>query len=238
MRLLATVLRALFVAALVGGALVFVAEPGPHRAFTPESYGLTEVSPTLYVDDPADAPRVSAMIGQAESNVRDFFGPLRAEPVWVICTGAACEAQFAMRANGQSYARFLIVIRPQGVNERTLTHERVHAELHRTLGLTDIVSPRFPMWFDEGLATHIARDTRLEPPADPRDADWIREARTWLDWNRLRDTATAMERYSAATRLVQEIEETAGRDGLRDLVRQVSDEGADFDTTLAAIMSR
>ncbi|MDF0600343.1 hypothetical protein P1J78_06350 [Psychromarinibacter sp. C21-152] len=229
-RMIGAILRAVTMAALVGGALAFAAVPSPYRAFTPESYGLTEISPTLYIDAPEAADRVAALIARAEANTRAFFGPLETDPVWVVCTAAACADRLGMRANGLTYGFHLIVVGPGGVNETILTHERVHAELHRHLDVSDILSPRFPAWFDEGLAAYLSGDPRLRQPADPRDADWIRAADDWLGWNDLRDSADWRDRYGAAARLVAEIEERAGRDGLRALVARVGEDGADFET--------
>lgn len=237
-RLVLSLLRAGLLGAAVFAGLAMAAVPGPHRAFVPESYGLVEVSPTLYLDDPAAAPRVAALIAGAEAATRDFFGPLEADPAWVVCTTPACEARLALRSNGLTYAAHLIVIRPLGLNPRTMTHERVHAELKRYLGVADLLSPRFPAWFDEGLATHLAGDDRLRLPADPRDADWIARARTHLDWTRMRGTAGVRDRYGAAARLVAEIEEIAGRDGLRALVRRVGEEGADFEAEWRRLIGR
>lgn len=238
LRLLTTVLRAVLMAGLVAGALAFAAVPSPYRAFTPETYGLTEVSATLYIDDPARADRVVALIAAAEANTRAFFGPLETDPVWVVCTTTACEDRLGMRANGLTYGYHLIVVGPDGVNERVLTHERVHSELHRHLGLSDIFGPRFPAWFDEGLASHLSGDPRLRQPADARDAEWILEARDFFSWNDLRDRADWRDRYGAAARLVAEIERKAGRDGLRELIRRVGEDGADFDTEWRALTGR
>ncbi len=237
-RLVWALLRALTAAALVFATLAIAAVPSPYRAFVAEPYGLTQISPTLYLDDPAEADRVAALIAKAEANTVAFFGDLQTDPVWVICTASACEAALDMRANGMTFGYHLIVVGPKGVSEMILTHERVHSEFHRHLDLTDIWAPRFPAWFDEGLAAHLSGDTRLRQPADPRDADWIRAAHRLLDWNALRGKADWRDRYGAAARLVAEIEEIAGQDGLRALITRVGDGGADFQTEWSALTGR
>ena len=236
--LLLACLKSGLAAVLVFAGLALAAIPSPYRAFAPEPYGLTQISPTLYLDDPAAADRVRALIAQAEANTRAFFGDLQTEPVWVICTAGPCEETLGMRANGMTFGYHLIVVGPNGVSEMILTHERVHSELHRHLDLTDIWNPRFPAWFDEGLAAYLSGDARLRQPADPRDADWIRGARRLSDWNAMRPQADWRDRYGAAARLVAEIEKIAGTDGLRALIRRVGEDGADFQTEWSALTGR
>ncbi|WP_425049485.1 hypothetical protein [Psychromarinibacter sp. S121] len=231
-------LRAVIMAALVGGALAFAAVPSPYRAFTPELYDLTEAAPNVYIDDPAAAPRVLKMIAAAEDNVAAFFGELQTDPVWVLCTTTDCEDRMGMRANGMTYGFHLILMGPRGVNEMILTHERVHAELHRYMSITDVLGPKFPAWFDEGLATYLSGDDRPWMPADARESDWILEAKDFFSWVRLREGRDWRDSYGAAARLVAEIEQVAGRDGLRDLIRRVGENGEDFDAVYAEVMGR
>ncbi len=230
--------KAILAALLIFAALAIAAIPSPYRAFVPESYGLTQISTTLYLDVPAEADRVAALIAKAEANTKAFFGDLQTDPVWVICTADPCKAAFDMRANGMTFGTHLIVVGPKGVSEMILTHERVHSELHRHLDLTDVWKPRFPAWFDEGLAAYLSGDARLRQPRDARDADWIRAARRLWDWNAMRSQADWRDRYGAAARLVAEIEEIAGTDGLRALITRVGADGADFDTEWSALTGR
>lgn len=65
-----------------------------------------------------------------------------------------------MATPGLAYGKALVLIGAlawQNANPETIiTHELLHAELHKSLTLRDISVPRFPMWFDEGLASWIA----------------------------------------------------------------------------------
>ncbi len=234
-RLAALCLRALALAMLVGAGLAFAAVPSPYRAFTPDLFGLEELSPGVYADDPGAAARIEALIGQAEDRTRDFFGELEVDPAWVVCSTADCAASFGLSANGLTFGFHLIVIGPGGMNDIVFTHERVHAELHRWLVPSDLLGPRFPAWFDEGLASHLSGDSRLWQPADARRADWIREATNFFKWRQLREGRDWRDSYGAAARLVAEIEQRLGRDGLRALIEEVG-EGADFETVLAREM--
>jgi len=223
--------------AIVSAGLAYAAVPSPYRAVTPGLWGLENPAPDVYTDAPEEIGRILALIGRAEDTTRAFFGDLEKAPVWVICTTESCQRDFGFSANGLAMGYHFILIGPNGLNEMILTHERVHIALHKYMGPADILAPKFPAWFDEGLAAHLSGDTRLRQPADPRDADWIRAARRFFDWTRIRDTADWRDRYGAAARLVVEIEQAVGRDGLRDLIVRVG-EGADFETEYRAIVPR
>lgn len=226
---------ALLNASLALAALAYAAAPGPHRAATPTLWGLEKPAPKLYTDAPERAAAFQALIAEAEAETEAFFGVLERDPVWVICTTARCQDDFGFRSNGLALGAHFILIGPKGISAMIFTHERVHIALHNYLGPSDLLDPRFPAWFDEGLAAHLSGDTRLYQPDDPRAADWIRLARRLSDWNRIRPTRDWRDRYGAAARLVREIEETVGRDGLRRMIERVGG-GADFDTEYAAAL--
>lgn len=231
------VLKGLVGAALalsLAAGIAYATQPGPHRAVTPGLFGMAQPAPNLYIDAPEAAPAVLAMIAEAERVTAAFFGALRADPTYVVCTTQACRDGFGIRPKGLSLGYQLILLAPTGLDQTIVTHERIHAELHRFMGLRDLIDPRFPAWFDEGLASHISGDTRLNRPANPRDADWIKSARTFRDWGRLhrdgghhwRDT------YGAAATLVAEIEGRLGRDGLLALIHRVA-AGADLEDVIS-----
>ncbi len=134
-----------------------------------------------------------------------------------------------------TYGHGLILIGPQGQTEMIVTHERIHAELHRSLRLSDLWDQRIPAWFDEGLASFLSGDPRLDRPAGPRDADWICTARSFRDRGRLHPTGDWRATCGAAARLVAEIDEIHGREGLRDLVTAVV-AGAPFDAEYRRLM--
>ncbi len=215
----------------------YIEIPGPYRALTPGAFGLSEVSPRVFTDNPAKAPELRALIRKAKTNSARFFGPSDIVPRHVICTTEPCAEIFAMKALGLAIGYHFVLIAPDGINERTLTHERAHIDLHSHMGPLDTINPRFPHWFDEGLASHIASGNRFPKRDDARDADWVRAARTLAEWNTLTRSRTPNRTYKAAARLVGEIEQKAGRHGLQTLVSRVAG-GADFTSLYEAIIGQ
>ena len=218
---------------LVLASITYAAIPGYHRAITPAAFGMTKVTNTFYIDDPAQAETTAALIAQAEKLTSDFFGALRADPIYIVCTTQDCKDRFGLKPRGLSLGYHLILIDHIDDSALIFAHERIHAELHRFMGLTDLFHQRYPAWFDEGLASHISGDTRLNRPANVADADWIKAAHSFQDWGRLHQDHHWQDTYGAAARQVEEIEAHLGRSGLLDLIQVVGD-GADFNTTLGA----
>ena len=224
-------------AGLLAAGAAYATAPGWHRALTPGLFGMTQAAPGLYVDDPARAAEIQTMIDAAEARTATIFGPLQTDPVYIVCTTLECAKGFGLGSKGLIVGHHIILISPPGMNPLTFTHERIHAELHGHMDIRDLWDQRFPAWFDEGLASHLSGDDRLNRPENPRDADWIRSAQSFRDWSALPHATSWRDTYGAAARLVQEIEETAGRDGLLALIDEVAG-GADFDDALAKAMSR
>jgi|GEM_PF-5560686 len=102
-----------------------------------------------------------------------------------------------------------------------MTHERIHVDLHSLMGPSDILSPRLPAWFDEGLAGYLSNDLRYDPML-PNDALWIKEAQNFRDWSKMTRAHGRKQTYGAAKTLVAEIDQSLGRDGLRTLIDDVA----------------
>ena len=62
----------------------------------------------------------------------------------------------------------MIPIGPEGVSETIVTHEPIHAELHRSMRLPDVWDQWIPAWFDEELASHLSGDFRLDMAGNAR----------------------------------------------------------------------
>jgi hypothetical protein len=224
-------LLAIGLALLLLGAAGSLAVPGPQRVLVPRLAGLVEVAPHIWTDDQAFGAQALALTREAERESQAFYGTLRANPRLVFCTTQACADTLGLRTRGLTYGYQLVLIGPKGLNQMITTHERLHAELHAFMGLRDVFDQRFPAWFDEGLATHLSGDMRVNRPQNPRAADWIKAAHSFRDWGRMHRDHDWRETYGAAARLVAEIEAEIGHDGLIDLIEAVG-AGAHFDTKL------
>ncbi|HCQ64277.1 MAG TPA: hypothetical protein DIU07_03460, partial [Rhodobacteraceae bacterium] len=97
-----------------------------------------------------------------------FFGPLETRPRIIFCTAPHCAGTLGLRPSGLTYGHALILIGPGGQNEMIVPHERIHAELHRALRVSDLWDQRIPAWFNEGLASFLSGDPRPAPRLAPR----------------------------------------------------------------------
>ncbi|MEM9972205.1 MAG: hypothetical protein AAF762_14065 [Pseudomonadota bacterium] len=221
--------------------LAFVAAvillPGPHRAVAPGAFALTAIAPGVYTDAVGRRQDIAAMLAAADANAAAFFGA--AHPRWrtIVCTAQPCREAFGIPGRGLSIADMVVLVAPSGVREETLFHEQIHIELNARMGPLDALLPRYPSWFNEGLATHLSGTPAVHGPDRVTDAQWITAARTPLGWRRAKRGRTVAEYYGAAARVVAGIEERIGRDGLVRLIEEVAD-GAAFDAALDRAMGR
>ncbi len=211
--------------------------PGPHRLVVPRAFGLTMVAPGVFSDAPERADQLVGLVTQADASTADFFG--ETHPRWrtILCATQDCREDFGIPGRAITIADFAILTAPSGVTANTLLHEQVHIELNARMGPLDAIWPRFPSWFNEGLATYLSGTPAVPGPERVSEAQWITAAKTPLGWRMVKRGRSAAEYYGAARRMVAEIDRELGRDGLRDLVRAVAD-GADFGAELSARLGR
>jgi hypothetical protein len=224
--------RALSAAALIMLAGIYITQPGPWRALTPAAFGLTEVGPRVYSDAPAQGRAIMALIERSRNRAEALFGPGGWQPTYVVCTAAPCTRTFGFDAAGLTIGYHLVLIAPSGLNDEVMLHERIHVALHRRMGPIDLVFPRFPNWFDEGLATLWSRPPRVRGRGDPQAAAWVREGATWASWQRLTTERPVDDVYNAAALLVGDLQDRIGRGGILDLIGKVA-AGGDFDALYA-----
>ena len=224
-----------FLGFIATAAAAAAALPGPQRALCPQCYGLSPIGGGIFTDAPHEADRLRALVETANRSVEVFFGTRGAAPRIILCTEAPCHQTFGSKPRGLTFGYHLVLIAPKGINRTIVTHELVHAELHRFMDIGDLWHQRFPAWFDEGLATLLSDDDRIDPAPPAADIAWIKSARNFRDWGRfIREREDWRPAYSAAAAAVGEIEARIGRYGLMDLIRDVA-AGTDFDTALARI---
>ena len=213
------------------------ARPGPHRVIFPESFGLSEISNRVWTDAPARAEELLALADQARGQVGRFFGDAPPNPTLVLCASRACARDFGIGGNGLSIADLAVMVSPGGLTLGTLTHEMTHSRLHRSMGLRNLVAQPFPTWFDEGLATHVARHPNWRGTVTATSRQRVREVTRFWQWDDAFRELGVGRAYASAAAEVAEIEAQSGREGLLELIAR-ADAGESFDIVLVELLTR
>ncbi|MDU8944927.1 hypothetical protein [Ovoidimarina sediminis] len=220
----------LMLAAIVAGAAL----PGQHRILMPKAYGLSEIAPRVWTDAPGRRAELLALRDRAKARVAAFFEDAPPDPALVLCTTEACREAFRIRGNGLSIADLVVMAAPGGLTEGTLTHEMTHSRLHRSMGLSNLVRPPYPTWFDEGLATRLADHPKWTGTIRAADRARVREVRRSWQLRPAFGELGVGRTYRAAAAEVARIERLAGRAGLLALIRR-AEAGEDFDRVLKEV---
>lgn len=226
---------------LATAGIAVAAIPGPQRAFAPKLYGLTEIAPNVFTDNGNLAPEWLSMREEANMKVKAFFGELKSNPRYILCSTIACEHIFGKRGNvAQTYGWSYIHVPPKAINEKDvgvilLAHERVHAELVYRWGAPALWDVKIPNWFNEGLASFISEDRRLGLSYSDEERSWIRGSKTFWDWNSFVDQRGWRNAYGAASDNVAVLSRKVGRDGLLALINR-SLAGESFDKVEAQLL--
>lgn len=220
-------LLALLPTGLLAGAVL----NGPHHGFFPAAMGLTKVSPYIWTDQPTRD--TDALLASAQEIAAQFWGEGIAPDRLIVCYEAPCAQRLGLRPLGLTIGSNLVLLAPKGANPTVLAHELSHVALHRYMGLLDSFAPRYPVWFNEGLAVHVSPDARYVAKAD---TSWIRAAQIWGDWSDAVNARGWPDTYGSAGGEVAALANTLGRDGLHALIAEVA-EGADFDAVLSAMVA-
>jgi len=222
--------------AAFAGLVLGAALPGTQRAVCPECYGLTEIAPRIWTDAPGRGSELTRLVGEARGRVAEFFGAA-STPMVVLCTMRRCARDFGIGGNGLSIADLVVMAGPGGITRGTLTHEMTHSQLHRSMGLRNLVSPPFPTWFDEGLATLVARHPNWTGRPSAADRARVREAERFWQWDDAYRDLGVGRAYAAAAAEVAAIEDEAGRNGLLELIRRAG-AGEPFERVVVQITLR
>ncbi|SMX22683.1 hypothetical protein [Boseongicola aestuarii] len=224
--------NACFAALLVGVAL-----PGSHRFVWPEAYGLVEVAPHVWTDRPERAGDYLGLVDAARVRVEEFFGDAAPRPVMVLCASRACARDFGIGGNGLSVADLAVMVAPGGLTLGTLSHEMMHARLHRSMGLRNLVRQPYPTWFDEGLATYVADHPRGGGAVTEASRARVREVTRFWQLRAVFDELGVGRTYGSAAAEVAEIDRRAGRAGLLELIAR-AEAGEPFLRVLEEVVGR
>ncbi len=224
---------------VVIGGVAAAAIPGPQRTLAPTLYGLTEIAPGVFTDDLADKTRWLEIKADGEAKVKAFFGELQANPRLILCSHQDCERKFGFTgATAVTFGWHMIHLPPQSLVSPNLgyvlmAHERTHAELHLRMGISGAVNGHIPNWFDEGLASYVSQDSRLNPFYETEQRAWIRGSKYFWDWGSFVSARGWRDAYGAASDNVARLDEKLGHDGLLAMINTAIEQG-NFDQAYAA----
>jgi hypothetical protein len=208
----------LMIAVLYALAIVLFVERPLAAYLCPTCAGLIEVSPGIYIDDPAATRRTLMMLEAAERRVARVFGKGDRRPVVLVCRTEACEARVAGPSQaphtlGVAYGWSFVRLSPRGLTEDVLAHELTHIEIHRRIGLVAIATGRLPAWWNEGMATIIASGTPTSCPRSPGALPG-----TPLEWRRTTGAMPGRLYLLAACRTAEWLERNGGMQGALDML--------------------
>jgi hypothetical protein len=128
------------------------------KIYAPETFGLSQVTPNLYIEVSADEAaqlKIREIMGKAENNINAAYGSVESHPVVLACVSESCYESFGEKGTkANSYGGGHILLSPRGLNWHFLTHEWSHAELYSRLNF--MAFWHLPTWFDEGLAVALS----------------------------------------------------------------------------------
>ncbi len=201
---------------------------GPQHAILPSSVGLSRIAPGVWTDAPARSDTLVATLSEARAQAENFFqSPIQPKRI-ILCTMAPCAEKMRLQTLGLTYGAHLVLIGPKGINKSVIGHELSHIALNSRMGVRDVLKPRFPAWFNEGLAVHLFPDSRYRVFPNPGR---VRTAVTFRDWRRFVTAENWPQAYGSAGALVSEMAAEMGPGGLRDFIEEVA-RTRDFDAAI------
>lgn len=127
------------------------------KLLAPENFGMTAVTPSIYVEAGADEAtrlKLRDAMEKAESAIRAAYGSVNSRPIVHACISEGCYEAFGGRSSVAKVYGDRILLSPRGLNWHFLAHEWSHAEMRSRLALS--AWWRMPQWFDEGVAVAVS----------------------------------------------------------------------------------
>lgn len=127
------------------------------KLLAPESFGLSPVTPNIYVESSADEAtraKLRDAMEKAESVIRAAYGSVKSHPIVHACVSEACYEAFGGQGSTAKVYGDRILLSPRGLNWHYLAHEWSHDEIRTRL--TFSAWWHMPQWFDEGVAVAIS----------------------------------------------------------------------------------
>jgi len=224
------------------------------KLLAPESFGLTPVTPSIYVEAGADEAtriRLRESMEKAESAIRTAYGGVASHPTVNACTTEECYESFGggRGSLAKVYGKH-ILLSPRALNWHFLAHEWSHAEM--STRLTFFAWKRMPRWFDEGVAVAVSEAPEHSeshwqllvatnvPRPTSEELQTLKSLKQWIDAIHKYGEDKNIERkakgetefrpvYSAAGHELRPWLTKVGSNGLLAFIDRMND-GADFET--------
>lgn len=138
---------------LIGGCSVL--EGG--KLLAPESFGLSSITPSIYVEAGADERtrvKLRDAMEKAEDAIRATYGSVNSRPIVHACVSEGCYEAFGGRSSVAKVYGNRILLSPRGLNWHFLAHEWSHAEMRSRQTIS--AWWYMPQWFDEGVAVAVS----------------------------------------------------------------------------------
>ena len=116
-------------------------------------------------------------------------------------------------------------------------HEMTHSRLHRRMGLRNVINQPYPTWFDEGLATHVAKHPDWQGTVTPASRQRVRDVRRFWQWDDAYRELGVGRAYASAAAEAAEIQRRAGHQGLLALISR-AEAGESFDQVLVELLTQ
>ena len=131
------------------------------KLLLPESFNLTPISPTIYVEVGAsDKIREQLLVDmkKAENAIRQTYGDVKSRPLVHACVSEECYESFGGRGSKAKVYGNRILLSPRGLNWHFLAHEWSHSEIQTRLSFS--AWWQLPQWFNEGVAVVVSDDPK------------------------------------------------------------------------------
>ncbi len=164
------------------------------KLLAPESFGLTPVTPSIYVESGADEAtqaKLREAMEKAENAIRTAYGGVNSRPIVNACISEGCYEAFGGRGSVAKVYGNRILLSPRGLNWHFLAHEWSHDEMRSRLTLG--AWWHLPQWFDEGVAVAVSEapehsenhwqflEANNIPRPTPDELHTLKSLRQWLN---------------------------------------------------------
>ena len=127
------------------------------KLLAPESFGLTQIAPNIYVEanaDEATRANLQDALQKAESVIRVAYGSVKSHPIVHACLSEACYESFGGKGSKAKVYGDRILLSPRGLDWHFLAHEWSHTEIYTRLSFSALW--HLPQWFNEGVAVAVS----------------------------------------------------------------------------------